>query len=145
MTTEKIAISPENKSSLIRSIDELIGLFKNEENLKFALTTSNRKISSIQNSFRTIADFDNTPENRFLSYIMWDMLKMFSTIASNCIKEEWYQENKDTLFKVKDIFVEFLENSKNGLDDESFDQLVQHSKTYFYKTYDIAQRLSAFE
>ncbi|WP_340818832.1 hypothetical protein [Methanolobus sp. WCC4] len=141
MVNGAISITADFKSTLLKSIDDSINFANEESNMSSFYILSSKKSEVIRRSLRTLADFTNTEENRFSSYITWGIFQIFETVGKACSKKEFTVVNEKILVEYKSEYVDYLECLKKSIDSESFDAFIQCSITFFYSSYNVSQEL----
>jgi hypothetical protein len=129
MIEEKLVIGEAILRPIVQSIDDtLSSLEKPDEQEK-----SFRSLSETANKIKNFSDFEETPENKFVSFLGWSMI----SIAQMNLKKTPEKSDQSTPISkkendmIKESLAEYLINIKQGFQEKSYQKIVEASKNFF--------------
>ena len=126
MSEEKLVIGDAILRTIVQSIDDtLSSLEKPDEQEK-----SIRSLSEAGNKIRNFSDFEDTPENRFVSFLGWSMISLAQLNLKTPEKSDQTTSKKENDM-LKAALAEYLINIKQGLQERSYQKIVEASKNFF--------------
>lgn len=89
-------------------------------------------LSDVSDRLRAIAEIYDTPENEFISYLIWDQVRYLGQFEG--LPDEWYKLNAEAIVRLKLLMKTFFQNLKNDCEKKDADKIVEHVKDLWYES-----------
>ena len=88
------------------------------------------KVPDIQIKIRSMPEYNNTPTNRFASYIIWSMIgEVFGNLQDKT--DKWHEKNQENVEKLKKASATYFKEIKIAFEEDSFEKIVASSIILF--------------
>ncbi|RLI19382.1 hypothetical protein DRO47_06405 [Candidatus Bathyarchaeota archaeon] len=112
------------------SIDEVLTMINESEDIRKIIAS----LPKIGHKIRAMAEIKDTPDNRFLSFIIGFLIATCRAYLED--KEmSWYELNKETLAECTIALKNFLTNLKSAINEKSFEKAIDAAKMFYYEFY----------
>lgn len=126
MSEEKLIIGESILKPIIKSIDDALSSLEKQDDIE----KSFRNLAETSNKIKNFSDFEDTPENRFVSFLGWSMISL-AQMSFKVKSEKSEQLNKEENDKIKAALSDYLINIRQGFQDKSYQKVVESSKNIF--------------
>jgi hypothetical protein len=126
MENEKLIVHETIVKPIAKDIEEAIKSFSEKKDIRLVL----RLVIIAGNKIKSIPDFEETPENRFATFIVWTIIGQTGAIFQNK-RKEWYKVNENPIKELGDALMNYLRQIKDSLENESYEDMMEVSKEYF--------------
>lgn len=137
MENEKLIVHETIVKPIAKDIEEAIKSFSEKKDIRLVL----RLVISAGNKIKNIPEFEETPENRFATFIVWNIIGQTGAIFQNK-RKEWYKVNENTIKELGDALMNYLRQIKDSLENESYEDMMGVSKEYFATFIEITDKFT---
>ena len=109
------------------AIDEFISLAEAKKDIR--LTSG--AVAKISNKIRAMAELKETPDNRFISFLIQYLFRHL-LVHFEGEDEEWFELNKETLDQCLQHLKNLMTSLKSSFTSKSFEKAIDAIKMYFF-------------
>ena len=124
-------------ATIITTIDETIKTINEKRDIRLISSM----LTKFGNKIRAMAEIKETPNNRFVAYLVQDMFNDIRTRFQGR-EEEWYELNKETTAECVTHLKNLLTSLKSSIQAKSFEKTVDAMKMFFFAYWQIILRTS---
>ena len=95
------------------------------------------RLAELRGLLRSVSEFGETPENRFASWIFWEIFPLIPWGGLHEKTEQWFVANKEALAELRTLTSLFLKDIKRALEDDSYEHFMDASKDFMFKGFKI--------
>ena len=127
MTNEKLDIPKNLIEPVSKDIEEAVKVLQDGGDIGVGL----RRVGDLRAKLQAIPNFKDTPENRFATFIVWDIIGKTLTVlrAGN---EEWRETNEKPLTEIRVALTDYLIKLNDYFEKGSYTDIIRASKDYFF-------------
>ncbi|MCK4730939.1 MAG: hypothetical protein KAT65_00645 [Methanophagales archaeon] len=137
MENEKLIVHETIVKPIAKDIEEVVNIFSEKKDIRLVL----RLVINAGNKIKSIPEFEETPENRFATFIVWNIIGQTGSIFQNKTKE-WYKVNENTIKEIGEALMNYLRQIRDSLENESYEDMMEASKGYFVTFVKITDKLT---
>ena len=137
MVNEKLVVHENLVEPIAKDIEEARRSFNEKKDLRLVL----HLVGGVQNKIKNIPEFEDTPENRFATFVVWNIIGQTGGLFQGKTKE-WYETNEKNLEKLGVALMDYLNKIKESLEKGSYEDILRLSKEYFFTLIKISEKLT---
>ena len=137
MANEKLVVHENLVKPIAEGIEEAIRDFNEKKDLRLVL----HLIGDVRNKIKIIPEFEDTPENRFATFVVWNVIGQTELLFRGKTKE-WYETNEKNMEKLGVALIDYLNKIKESLEKGSYEDILRLSKEYFFTLVKISDKLT---
>ena len=137
MLNEKLVVHENLVKPIAKDIEEAIRGFNEKKDLRLVL----HLVMGVKNKIKNIPEFEDTPENRFATFVAWDVIGQTLLLFKGKTKE-WYEINEKNTGELGVALMDYLHKIKESLENGSYEDMLRVSKEYFFTFVKISDKLT---
>ena len=137
MANEKIIVHENLVKPIAKDIEEARRRFNEKKDLRLVL----HLVADVRNKIKIIPEFEDTPENRFATFVVWGVIAQTEVIFREKTKE-WYETNEKSIKELGVALMDYLYKIKEALENGSYEDMLRVSKEYFFTYLKITDNLT---
>ena len=141
MAEEKIDIPKNILQPLSENLEEAVEHLKDEKTVPLGI----RDLGAVRDLLKSIPDFIDTPENRYGTYVVWDLLGNTLEVFKAAGKDkEWREENKENIEEIKTDLIDYLSKINVYFSKGAYGDILMATKMNFYTLNTVAKKLTVY-
>jgi len=122
------SVSDDVTKLLLSDIGNILAELDRGHDIRYALAM----LPELASKMKSMGDLNETPENRWISYILVDQLGNVQNWYDG-MPPEWYKLNEKNVAELRKIWKSYFEKLSVELSRKDFDRLADETKNFFFE------------